>query len=243
MGQRITESNEKKLEQLIRQAIEQVLRKNSRKDNCLWIIERPPKNGYVLDHAFKIHSEEYQIDILPCSGELGLINEKRLARSGHRLVGWPADWDTPVNYSLICLFNPSLKTLSKLANLIIDDQITELIFDFLQKGSTVQMDAWTERQEFCQLPKGLQQKIAGLLSDLESFGITQKSFGTLEQQVAQVVEVPNKGIMSLEDLKIAIQNGQDPAKLEKNVRLTPLAIDYLQDLQRAGDSGKRWRHE
>ena len=44
--------------------------------------------------------------------------------------------------------------------------------------------------------------------------------------------ITSKGIASLGDLKEALASGQDPDQLAKNSRLTPLAIDYLQDLRR-----------
>ena len=51
-----------------------------------------------------------------------------------------------------------------LAHLIIDDDITELVFAILQRGIEVTMDAWSDRHEFSNLA-GLRQKIAGLLRD------------------------------------------------------------------------------
>jgi hypothetical protein len=231
------------LERLVEAVIANILREKGLKRRCLWLVESVPKNGYVLDHAFELYSQDHRIDLLIYSGDKNVFSEAKLQSFGHRIIPWPRDSSEFLDYDSVCLFNLSLPTLSKLAHLIIDDDITELVFAILQRGIEVTMDAWSDRHEFSNLAPGLRQKIAGLLRDVESYGVTQKSFATILRQESQLTELPKKGIMSLGDLKEALASGQDPDQLAKNSRLTPLAIDYLQDLRRAGDFGKRWNHE
>ena len=58
-------------------------------------------------------------------------------------------------------------------------------------------------------------------------------FATILRQESQLTELPKRyHVLGTER---STPRGQDPDQLAKNSRLTPLAIDYLQDLRRAGD--------
>lgn len=239
MENRTTAFTESDMKRIVSEVVERIIVRTQPKRPCLWIIEDMPSNGYILDHAFRKFSKEFQIDIRLFSAEVDSIDRGSLIPYGRVLTGSEGDLKEALDYEIICLFNLSLKTLSKLAHLLIDDQVTELIFSFLQNGSPVIMDAWEDRHEFARMSGGIQKKISQLLKEIESYGVMQTSFTIGEPQKDRLTNMTKKGIMSLEDLKVVLKEGGNPQTILDNIRLTPLAIDYLHDLERADGFGKR----
>lgn len=215
------------IEQIVDIVIEKLQSNNSPK-RALWIVEGTPKNYYVLDHAWQYLKEEYLIElkVFPPQTDGGFSNS--FAQYG-TLVTNPC-----LEYDLICLFNLSLVSLSRIANLMAEGELVELVMGYLQEGIPCLMDKWSDRHEFARMPLGIQNKSSLLLDELASYGIRQVSFSKplYDKQETRETNLTSQGkIITLLELKEILEYN-NPSDILETTRLTPLAIDYLRDYMR-----------
>lgn len=218
---------------LVTKIVAEVTGPNRGLKRCLWIVEEMPRNRYILDHAFDQLSSSYSIDILPFTPELQ-DPEGLLYSSYGKLLIW-SDFSPQrvAGYDLVVLFNLSLTRVSKIAHLNIDDELTDLIFHFLQTNVSIWMDRWDERYEYKKMRRPLQEKVLSLLEVLEGYGIVQQNFADFACEGGPVdcKELPST-FMGVDEVKLALRQGAQPQELTKSGRLTPLAIDYLNEVAR-----------
>jgi hypothetical protein len=131
-------------------------------------------------------------------------------------------------FEKILLPNPTLKIISKLAHIIVDDSITEIIFDALQQGKPVFMGQLTDETDH-KLTKALRAEIERLNNKLRDYGIQQLSNNNLQCCSVQKNAVNKiKNVITLQDVT-CIKDSENELSVSKNTLITPLAMDYLRE--------------
>lgn len=125
-------------------------------------------------------------------------------------------------YQAGIFLNPGLKTLSKLAHVIIDDRRMEVLYEFLVCEEPLFFPCIQDNPSLWGLPAGLRKKAGDILEELQEMGV-------------QIIRTPAGGpkeVSQIRDLliteeKVSGLSGSQVLQIRKEAVLTPLAQDLI----------------
>jgi ethanolamine utilization protein len=133
-------------------------------------------------------------------------------------------------FDVVILPNPSLNSISKIAHIMLDGLIPELVFSALQEGKKVLINDILNNKKFQRLSVPLKQEAQNLMNKLTGYGITKTDFCNTESSLQDTPkgEIISKRVLSLRDMEDA--NSKDTEIiLNKDTLITPLAADYIKE--------------
>lgn len=127
--------------------------------------------------------------------------------------------------------NPSLKLVSKLAHVILDDKITEIIFSALQEKNQVLIGQALDGEKAINFTAGLRSEIQRLTDKLKDYGIQSlqtKKVTKNNYPITKDIVGKTRGVISLQDVA-CIEGNSNELSVSPETVITPLAMDYLRE--------------
>ncbi len=133
-------------------------------------------------------------------------------------------------FDSVVLPNPSLNSISKIAHIILDGLIPELVFAALQQGKKVLINDTLNNKKINRLSIPLKQEAQNLVSKLIGYGITKTDFCNRESssQDTSIGEIKPGRVLSLRDIEDA-NSKEAEIIIKRNTLITPLAADYIKE--------------
>lgn len=221
------------LSEIIAQTIEEVLKKGrgqdvvpADKEKALIIVE----TGADIDRFFKERSElliGYSVDIFI----EGTIENTDMFKNYGRLIGIGEINGNKVNgrisYDMVVCPRISIKYISKIAHVIIDDPVTQVIFDVLSTGKKVYINNYKEDSAYGSMPEPLKKEISCLIDKITGFGIKIMNRELVKGQSVSI-RPGCRRIITLSDV-IDSMHLTNELVMGDNDILTSLALDYVRD--------------
>lgn len=201
----------------------------SEKKKALIIFEDLEK-GLARREDFKQIEEEYNISILTAKNISGVA-----APGGFEKIFFIEDLPSDCNkwvkqFERVLIPSPSLKIVSKLAHVILDDKYTELVFAALQERKQVLIGQVIDGNTV-NFKAALRMEIQKLANKLKDYGIEQLSDMKLPEKhhtMERASICKTKGVISLRDVMDILENNNE-LSIGADTVVTPLAMDYIRE--------------
>lgn len=224
--------DKEQLSEIIAQVLNRMNIKDSQiseKKKALIIFEDLEK-GLARLEDFKQLKEEYNISILTAKNVSDIVMPAGFEKTFF-IEDLPSNCNEWVKqFERVLIPSPSLKIVSKLAHIILDDKFTELIFLALQEGKQVLIGQALDEKAI-NFKAALRTEIQRLASKLKDYGIEQLSaVKSLENRntVDRDIICKTKGVISLQDVTGMAGNSNE-LSIGVDTVITPLAMDYIRE--------------
>ena len=189
------------------------------------------RNGLSIPEEIKQSSEGYDLSLLTFENAEGMVIPEGFERvftikdlsSNHN------EWIK--QFERVLIPYPSLKAISRIAHVILDDKFTEIIFSALQEGKQVLMGQNSEDYKLQNLAAPLRTEIQRLNGKLKDYGIGRlpsSSEGKKCPPPAKNIECKTRGVLSLQDV-VRMAGNSNELSIGAGMVITPLAMDYIRD--------------
>lgn len=122
------------------------------------------------------------------------------------------------NYERIILLSPSLKLLSKVKNFIVNDFLTEILYEGLTDEKAIHMSEIEDNLAISMLPERLQKYAVNVVNEVNEIGIQficqKENTHVLSNNI-----ITEQMIKSFDELDLVVVN--------KQAVITPLALDMI----------------
>lgn len=208
---------------VLTEIVREVIKELQNRKRLLVILEGHAEELYLLEDI-RNYAGESSVTILSLSD---MIKEKALERYGYVMTGDSlSEHENWINeYDEILLPAPSLTTISRIAHIIIEGIVPQIVYSGIEKGKKILVGPLSQNKKLCNLPSGLRKETLQLYKKLRDFGIEE-----IELSIPQTINniVDSKKILSLRDIELAEKEGSNLA-IDENTIITPLASDYIRD--------------
>lgn len=130
-------------------------------------------------------------------------------------------------FCTVILPNPSLKTISRLAHIIIDGVLPELVFQALEQDKRILVNGFANNKRLQRLSSPLRSEAEQLMKKLAKYGIDE--LNTLPHRYnAEFPKRQMNKVLTLRDIEEVSAKGSELI-IGSNAILTPLAADYIRE--------------
>ena len=189
------------------------------------------RNGLSIPEEIKQSSEGYNLSLLTFENAEGMVIPEGLERvfTIRDLSSNHNEWIK--QFERVLIPYPSLKAISRIAHVILDDKFTEIIFSALQEGKQVLMGQDSEDCKLQKLAAPLRTEIQRLNGKLKDYGIGRLPSSSEEKKcppTAKNIECKTRGVLSLQDV-VRMAGNSNELSIGAGMVITPLAMDYIRD--------------
>lgn len=125
------------------------------------------------------------------------------------------------SHAMVVVLNPSLKLLSKIVNVIADDEGSTLIYEALISGQTILIPSYENNVSLINLPAALQKKAEEFMEKAAELGIQILDLTKKEEAVC------HRKLITEDYVKEFAADRQ--LTVEKDALITPLAKDMIRN--------------
>ncbi|MHB8065565.1 MAG: hypothetical protein ACYDG2_23605 [Ruminiclostridium sp.] len=204
--------------------------KITEKKKALVIFEDFQKEYASLEDLKQL-KEEYNVSILTVKNASGIITPAGFEKT-FVIEELPLECNLWIKqFERVLIPSPSLKIVSKLAHVIVDDKFIEIIFLALKERKQVLIGQALDNGKAMNFAAPLKNEIQRLADKLKDFGIEQLS---AEKSLKNYSPVTNdficktRGLISLQDVINMVGNSNELSIVAGTV-ITPLAMDYIRE--------------
>jgi ethanolamine utilization protein len=189
------------------------------------------RNELSILEEIKEYIDGYQVSLLT-DGKNASLGAHEGFEGTFTVDGLASDFNEWIGqFEKVLIPSPSLKLVSNIAHVILNDRFAEVIFSALQEGKQVMIGQMPEDYKLQNLTAALKSEIQKLAAKLKGFGIEQMVPKRREVSNAPVIkDVPSgtKKVLSLQDV-MSLTRGSDEISISGETVITPLAMDYIRD--------------
>ncbi|HEX2945223.1 MAG TPA: hypothetical protein VHT96_04635 [Clostridia bacterium] len=241
--------DEQQLSAIIAEVLKRLNTGDSIKSRNKALVIMPDFNSFQALEDFQEHTCGFEADLLTRRENAGLAANKGFARV-YAVEDLCADLNEWVGqFEKVLVPYPSLKMISEIAHIILEDRFTEVVFSSLQEGKSVLAGPTEDEHNFKNLSNALKCEIRKLTAKMKDFGIEQippknrqdgdrpKACVAASQITQPGTTLPQTGIshqarvgkvISLQDA-VALAKTSGEIRINKGTVVTPLAMDYFRE--------------
>lgn len=203
---------------------EEVQRQN--KSRVLLILDDQKAQLSCLE-PYKYLFEEYSVCLLTAKGTGETLQDVKFVET-YTADSVPADISSWVRqFDRILVPCPSLKLISKLAHILLDDKISEVVFTALQENKQVMLGPLAD-EKTSNLTVVLKAEIKRLVDKLKGYGIKELTVNKATKNNVTKSACGTKEVISLRDVTDSVKNGGELC-IRNGAIITPLAMDYIKE--------------
>lgn len=189
------------------------------------------QNGLSIPEDFKQFTEGYNVSLLTVKSNAGMITPEGIER-----ILAIEDLSSNCNiwvrqFERVLVPSPSLRLVSRIAHIILDDKFTEIIFSALQEGRQVLMGQASDNEKAVNFTAQLKIEIQRLAGKLNDYGIEQlsakKSLKNCSPMTKDII-CKTGGVLSLNDVA-GLAGNSNELSIGAGTVITPLAMDYIRE--------------